>query len=128
MPNSRDFIEHVLDLARGAGRPEARAMFGGHGIYLDGIIVAIVIDDALYLKSDEHNAAAFDARATAVRLRYQGGRAHRHELPAGAPDESLEGPAQMREWIQLAHGAALRAAVRKPGKKRSRAVAKPKGG
>ena len=128
MPNSRDFIEHVLDLARGAGRPEARAMFGGHGIYLDGIIVAIVIDDAVYLKSDEHNAAAFDERALQpfVYVTKDGERiVMSYRL---APDESLESPAQMREWIQLAHDAALRATVRKPGKKRSRAVAKPKGG
>ena len=101
-------------------------MFGGHGIYLDGIIVAIVIGDALYLKSDADNAAAFDERALPpfVYVTKQG---ERIEMSyRAAPDESLESPAQMREWMQLAHGAALRAAVRKPGKKRSGAGAKRK--
>lgn len=58
MPNSRDFIDYVLELARSAGAASARAMFGGHGIYLDSLIVAIMIDDPLYLKSDAQSRAA----------------------------------------------------------------------
>ena len=44
-------------------RPEApthsRAMFGGHGIYAGGPIIGIVVDDILYLKTDESNRANF---------------------------------------------------------------------
>lgn len=108
MPNSPDFIDHVLELARGAGKPSARAMFGGHGIYLDGQIVAIVIDDALYLKADAESAAAFDARDLPpfVYVTKDGERiVMSYRL---APDEALESPAAMREWLRLALGAALR--------------------
>jgi DNA transformation protein len=112
--NSRDFIEHVLELARSAGRPNARAMFGGHGIYLDGRIVAIVVDDVLYLKSDADCAARFEQRDLApfVYVTKDGERiAMSYRL---APDEALESAEQMREWMRLAQGAALRAAARKP--------------
>jgi DNA transformation protein len=102
--NSRDFIEHVLELARSAGRPNARAMFGGHGIYLDGRIVAIVVDDVLYLKSDADCAARFEQRDLApfVYVTKDGERiAMSYRL---APDEALESAEQMREWMRLAQG------------------------
>ena len=117
MPNSRDFVDHVLELARGAGRPSARAMFGGHGVYLDGTIVAIIIDDALYLKADASSADAFDARDLQpfVYVTKDGERiVMSYRL---APDEALESPAAMHEWLRLALGAALR----KPEKPKRRA-------
>lgn len=36
-------------------------MFGGCGLYLDGLIFALVIRDGLYLRADELNRAAFEA-------------------------------------------------------------------
>ena len=37
-------------------------MFGGHGLYLDGTIVGIVVDDVLYLKTDDETRRAFVER------------------------------------------------------------------
>jgi len=50
--NSKDFVAHVLEMMRPVGSASARAMFGGHGVYLEGLIVGIVDDDVLYLKTD----------------------------------------------------------------------------
>ena len=74
MPNSRDFVDYLLELARPVGRGDRRTMFGGHGLYLEGIIVAIVIDDTLYLKVRRANsrAASRRARSRAVRVRHEG--------------------------------------------------------
>ena len=106
MPNSPDFVAHVIETMRPA-RAVATAMFGGHGVYVDGLFVAIVIDDVLYLKCDANSAGAFDAlglppfvykakdgRATATKYRR-------------APDEALESGAEMRQWLRLALAAAL---------------------
>jgi len=60
MANSPDFVAHVLELMRGAGSATARAMFGGHGIYLDGMIVGIVVADVLYLKTDDETRPGND--------------------------------------------------------------------
>lgn len=46
------FVGYVLDQLS-ALQVEARAMFGGHGLYHDGTIFGIVHDDRLYLKVDE---------------------------------------------------------------------------
>jgi DNA transformation protein and related proteins len=55
-----EFIEFLLadQLAVLTGL-SARAMFGGFGIYLDGTIVGIVVDDELYLKVDDTNRAEY---------------------------------------------------------------------
>ena len=32
-----------------------RSMFGGHSVYKDGVIVAIIVDDELYFKVNEQS-------------------------------------------------------------------------
>ncbi len=51
MSNSPDFVAHVLELMRPTAQVTSRAMFGGHGLYADGVFFAILDDDTLYLKS-----------------------------------------------------------------------------
>lgn len=112
MSNSRDFLEHVLELARDA-KPSVRAMFGGHGLYADGMIVGIVVDDVLYLKTDAETRPRFEA---------EGGGPFVYAKKSGSvevtgyhrpPEEALESAPAMREWLRLAQGAALRAAARR---------------
>jgi DNA transformation protein len=118
--NSKDFVAHVLELMRPAGAATARAMFGGHGLYVDGTIVAIVVDDVVYLKTDERTQARFAAA---------GGGPFRYATKRGAvqvtsywqpPEEALESTAAMREWLRLAQDAALRAGARAPAVRRAR--------
>jgi DNA transformation protein len=129
MSNSREFIAHVLELMQPTGSASARAMFGGHGIYMDALIpanppaassrkggrliVGIVVDDVLYLKTDAETRAAFVAQELeAFRYASKTGELHvtSYYRP---PDEALESPAAMREWLRLALSAALRSANRK---------------
>ena len=51
------FVVHLIELLRSHGRVEARRMFGGHGIYCDGLFIAIVLDGVLYFKADEASSA-----------------------------------------------------------------------
>lgn len=126
MANTREFVDHVLELARAAGRPSARAMFGGHGLYLDALIVGIVIDDTLWLKCDPQALPAFVARSLPAFEYVSRDGSRTLTSYRRAPDEALEGTEAMREWLRLAHGAALRAAAGKRAQrpraaKRSRA-------
>ncbi len=128
MPNSRDFIEHVLELLRPGGGVAARAMFGGHGLYVDGMIIGLVVDDVLYFKTDDASRARFSERALepfVFRKRKTG-----ESVATGyyrPPEEALDSPDAMREWQRLAMGAALRAASRRaPRKARSAATSRAK--
>ena len=56
-----DFVEHVCDLLAPLGEVRAKAMFGGHGLYVDEIFCAIVAGDTLYFKVDDGNRADYEA-------------------------------------------------------------------
>lgn len=51
---------HLAELLGALGDVGVRRMFGGSGVYLDGIMVGLVIDDTAYLKTDAENRAAFE--------------------------------------------------------------------
>jgi DNA transformation protein len=56
------FVEHVCDLLGPLGEVRPKAMFGGHGIYVDDVFCAIVASDTLYFKVDDGNRADYEAR------------------------------------------------------------------
>jgi DNA transformation protein len=119
--NSPDFVAHVLELARDA-KPSARAMFGGHGIYVDGGIVGIVVDDVLYLKTDDVTRPRFVAEALEPFTFAKKSGVVEVTSYYRLPEDALESRDAMREWLRLAQGAALRASAkrrptREPGKK-----------
>ena len=52
MALSREFADHLRDLFGALGPVETRRMFGGAGVYLGDAMIALVIDDTLYMKAD----------------------------------------------------------------------------
>jgi DNA transformation protein len=50
---SRDYCDYVVDLLSSWAKVSAKAMFGGYGMYRQGQIFAIVVDDTLYFKVGE---------------------------------------------------------------------------
>lgn len=109
MSQFTDFILEVL----GAWRPvSARRMFGGHGIYHEGLMFALIAADQLYLKVDAESRDAFEqaglpafeyeARGRKVALSY-----HR------APEAMLDEPGLARQWAERGWQAAVRAQARK---------------
>ena len=52
---SSDYLDYILDLLSICENITSRKMFGGYGIYRNGIIFAIIIDNELYFKVDESN-------------------------------------------------------------------------
>ena len=56
-----NFLAYVLDQLRGLGSVTARAMFGAHGLYHDGVFFAIVAGGRLYFKTSETTREAYRA-------------------------------------------------------------------
>ena|ERR1700733_7426026 len=127
MAKRNEFIELVLELLAPLGTASARAMFGGHGVYVDGVIIAIVVDDTFYLKTDEQNRAEFDSLGLEP-FTYESADGKQQSMSyVRAPDEALDSPHAMRPWARSAMAAALRKkSVKKTPKPKAERVPKPK--
>ena len=102
-----EFISNLLQMLTPLGEVRAKPMFGGHGLFLDGTMFALVTrGGALYLKADDINRPDFEARGLE---KY--GKMPYHATPPEAPD----GWSGMEVWAQGAVAASARA---KKSKKR----------
>ncbi len=104
-----DFIAHLQDLFATLGKVQAKRMFGGQGLYFDGLIFGLVIEGVLYLKVDDETKAAF-AEAGCQPFVYMGQKKPITVNYWTVPEEAMETPQDMRPWAQRAMGAALRKA------------------
>ena len=113
-----DFVEHVVETMREFGAVTAKPMFGGFGLYHEGLFFALIAEDMLYLKVDDENRAEFEKGGLApfVYVTKDGDRMvmSYHQAPA----EALENPPMMVAWARSGYAAALRAKNRKPVRKR----------
>jgi DNA transformation protein len=87
-------------------------MFGGYGLYRDGLMFALIAYDVLYLKADPQSQPQFE-RAGSAPFVYDGKGKPMTMSYWRAPEDCLESPAAMRNWCALAWAAALRAAAAK---------------
>ena len=102
-----EFVDHLAELLEEFGPVTVRRMFGGHGVFRDGLMFGLVVDDAFYLKVDEHNRAMFEAGGLPPFEYTRKGKriALSYYL---APEESLEDSHTLAEWARPAFDAALR--------------------
>lgn len=111
MAGKGEYVSHVLDLLQDFGTVTAKPMFGGHGIYRDGIIFAIVVRGTLYFKADDTNRSRFIEKGLDCFTYIRKGKACSMSYYL-APDEVFEDSEELCGWAREAYAAALRA--RKP--------------
>lgn len=107
MPKS-EFATYITDLLQCVGPVYAKRMFGGHGLYLDGRMFALIAGNELYLKTDATTVADFSARGLQPFTFYRQGKPFSMSYYQ-APEEVFEDQDAMRVWGNKAFGAALRA-------------------
>ena len=111
-----EFVELVVEQLRPFGAVTVRSMFGGWGIYRDGVFFALVADDTLYFKSDDENRAQFErASPGPFTFEKKGETVVTHYF--AVPEDAFEDPQVMTQWARLGYAAALRAA-KKPRTRR----------
>lgn len=54
-------IEHLMDVLRPLGGVAPRRMFGGAGLFRDGLMFGLISDEVLYLKADAATIPDFEA-------------------------------------------------------------------
>ncbi len=102
-----DFIAYLHELFADFGAITTRAMFGGHGLYHEGVLIGVVIDDGLYLKVDAQTQALFQAEGCSPYIYRQSPKPLTMSYWS-VPDAAMDSSQAMLPWARLAYAAALR--------------------
>jgi DNA transformation protein len=124
MSGNADFVAYLLELLQPLCRCSARRMFGGYGVYGDGLMFALVFDGRLYLKVDDLNKPEFVA-AGCEPFVYEGQEKPIEVSYWTVPEAALESSEDMAPWARRALAAALRKANAQPVAKQKPAAKKP---
>lgn len=103
-----DSIDYLHDVFAAFGPIQARRMFGGHGIYHQGLMFALHAGGRLYLKTDAHNVTQFEAQGCEPFCFVQRGKPVKLSYWT-APDAMLDDQELAGQWARSAFDAALRA-------------------
>ena len=117
----------ISELFSAFGPVSVRRMFGGAGIFADGLMIGLISDDEIYLKADDQTVPSFQAEGMKP---FTYGAKNRPVVMSywRMPERLFDDPDGLAQWARGALGAAQRggtkrktpAAPRKRGpKKRS---------
>jgi DNA transformation protein and related proteins len=112
MASSKEFIEFLHEVFESFGPIQAKRMFGGYGIYHDGLMFSLVIDNQLYLKSDAENRSFFEAQGLGPFIYNMKGKAVQLSYHQ-APEAMLDERELAAQWARRSWDAALRAQAAK---------------
>ena len=116
----REYVAHIVDLLQFIGPVESKSMFGGFGIFLEGLMFGLVASNELYLKADAENRQDYEGLGLEAFSYAKNGKEFKMSYYQ-APEEAMENAELLSAWASSAYGAAMRAAAIKGGK-RSRRV------
>lgn len=111
MSVSAAYREFVLEQLGRVAPVSSRAMFGGVGVYADGLFFALMDDDTLYFKVDDGNRGSFEEIGSGPFLPF-GDASHVMQYYR-VPAELLEEPERIAPWMHGALDAARRARRRR---------------
>ena len=115
MSESPGFVAFAVELLSRVGPVRARAMFGGHGVYCGDLMIGLVDDDEIFLKTDGETRPRFEGAGCRQWVFTGGGKEMRSSY-FRPPDDAHESPEDMEPWGRLALEAARRAAKAKTSK------------
>lgn len=103
--------EAIHDLFESVRPITIRRMFGGKGIYRDGVIIALEVGGEILLKADDRTAPAFrDAGSTQWVYEKRSAGNRPVAMPYWSiPDEAIDDPDETAKWVKLACEAGMRA-------------------
>jgi DNA transformation protein len=113
MVASNSFAEFLREQLAPLGRVTMRRMFGATGVFCDGLMFAVVSEDTLYFRVDEHNRTAFEEAATFPPLSYEK-KGRTIDLSFWrAPERLFDETDELVTWSRTALAAARRVATKR---------------
>ena len=116
MVASNSFADFLREQLAPMGHVAMRRMFGKTGVFCEGLMFAVVTDDTLYFRVDDHNREAFKEAEAFPPLNYAK-KGETIDLSFWrAPERLFDEPDEFVMWAREAMGAARRVAAKRPGK------------
>ena len=108
MAVSKEYYQSVMERLESLGEVTGKTMFGGYGIFLRGLMFAVISVDVLYFKVDQTNLDDYEKAGST-------------KFPHGinyweVPDEVFEDNTILHESARKSINIALEAAAKKPKK------------
>ena len=93
MKASPEYLDFVMEKLSPIGDIKSRAMFGGYGIFCEGLMFALISEDTLYFKVNESNRDMYK-------------RAQSTQFPHGisyweVPSDVFEEDTMLHEWANI---------------------------
>jgi DNA transformation protein len=116
---------HIIELFAAFGPVSVHRMFGGAGIFCDGLMIGLVADGVVYLKADESAQAAFAAEGLGP---FTYGKAKKRVVMSywRMPERLYDDPDELARWAVDALAAARRSGAAARAPRRPRAPSRPK--
>lgn len=102
-----EFATWVSDQMQCIGPVTVRSMFGGYGLFLEGLMLGLIADDVLYLKVDTQSKADFLQEGLQPFEYARNGKPFAMSY-FEAPESVFDDQEIMRDWASKAYEAALR--------------------
>jgi DNA transformation protein len=119
------FIAQIHELLTFLPKVEVKRMFGGAGVYTDGMMFALAADEHLWLKSDDESDPLFEAEGLPVFVYAMKDGEAMSMAYRQAPDVIWDDEGAARHWVQIAIAATLRKKSKSKAKKKKTAKTKP---
>jgi DNA transformation protein and related proteins len=118
--------EHIRELFAAFGAVDVRRMFGGAGVFANGVMIALVTGGVVYLKTDAETVASFE-REGLVPFSYATKDGTRTITSYWRmPDRLYDDAEELAQWARAALAAARRKAKAQSVRRRSSpSVGKP---
>jgi DNA transformation protein len=113
MVASASFAEFLREQLAPLGRITRRRMFGKTGVFCDGLMFAMVTDNMLYFRVDDHNREDFKEAASAPPLSYRKGGSTIDLSFWRAPERLFDESDEFLAWARIALAAASRVAAKR---------------
>ncbi len=115
MSKQNQYLVYIMERLQPHGPIKSRAMFGGHGIYYNDVIFAVIVENELYFRTDEDTKQAFEAYESKPFV-YEGMKKPVKMPYHRIPEEILENSDELPYWIERAYQTSLK--HKKPKKKK----------
>ena len=116
MKKHSEFIEFLNETFEEFGLIDVRKMFGGYGVYHDGVMFGLVEKDTLYLKADETTQKHFESRGLSQFQYDRAGKVVKMSYYK-APEEIYDDREKAALWARRAYQVAVKQDNKKRRKK-----------